>query len=783
MKRKGSITVFLSLVLVLLFSFLLSLLEGARIRGASAYVAMVSELAGDSFLASYYYPLFEHYRLFGSDAGNESGFFSESSLSEEVKENVEYGMSGLDGGLLKFEDTEVLVTNYNTLMSDDGAEFMSQIREQIVLDGLSLAVAELFTAEQFMEAGATGQIVQRQEEALAQTATVTKEILSLMELSDGIRTGSHGLVVGKDGRLQSVGVFIKQLLPMDKEELEQAYENEEVYQAISGDFFRADKEAEKIKELALEIMQLEEDIGKLEEILRDYSESYSALQSQWWNLKQQDKPDMDAMEQLEKQMAGLRLAIESATLEKERFEKRKEVALAEAKNLYKELKNTLKDVEPILEDSLDILKDLEKKQERARKAVEAYEVFLTGMKSLISAELYEVFDKELETMKLYVGMEEQGYYVPTMQKSVENNLSLLGSISLAGFSEKELGRIVTEMEDVAEKMVSYTAEGLWFTYGEIVVAKQNGANVLGALAELLSTGVLELVGVSKEEQSNRKLDGEALPSAILEGESFLTNLMSCIAEVEQMFIGGDMGSLLKNAGNAVLDATAMELYCTKYFNSFLDKSELTKLQYEREYLVFGAQKDKTNLLCTVLHLVAIRTLFSLVGILKQADKMAAIEAFAAGVAGLTGIPILLSVIKYALVFLWAVEEALVEVAALLLGKRVAVIGSGTISMGELLRINKSMIVLKARALVEGMGPDYEDYLVLLSLTRGTRKKMYRSMDLIQENIRYRYRDSFRMRNAVTELWFRTESELRMLYETDLLPESAYSMKWEEHCAY
>ena len=104
-------------------------------------------------------------------------------------------------------------------------------------------------------------------------------------------------------------------------------------------------------------------------------------------------------------------------------------------------------------------------------------------------------------------------------------------------------------------------------------------------------------------------------------------------------------------------------------------------------------------------------------------------------------------------------------------------------MGELLFINKTMIASKASALPDGLGPGYEDYLVLLSLTRSTRKKMYRSMDLIQENLRYRYRDSFRMRNVVTELTFSTKSDVKLLYDTGWFPEEAYSMEWEEQCAY
>ena len=89
--RKGSITVFLSLILVLLFSFILTTLEAARICGARAYASMITELAGESFLASYYYPLFQNYRLFGVNEGDEDGFFVEDAMKEEIKEDMTFG--------------------------------------------------------------------------------------------------------------------------------------------------------------------------------------------------------------------------------------------------------------------------------------------------------------------------------------------------------------------------------------------------------------------------------------------------------------------------------------------------------------------------------------------------------------------------------------------------------------------------------------------------------------------------------------------------------------------
>ena len=120
MKReKGSITVFLSLVLVLLFSFILTALEAARITGATAYVSMVSQLAGDSFFASYYYPLFKEYGLFGVDAGYETAYLSEKNTEQDLLKYATCGLEQMKGGLFSFEDTAVSLQGHQTLLDKE----------------------------------------------------------------------------------------------------------------------------------------------------------------------------------------------------------------------------------------------------------------------------------------------------------------------------------------------------------------------------------------------------------------------------------------------------------------------------------------------------------------------------------------------------------------------------------------------------------------------------------------------------------------------------------------
>ena len=787
MKQKGSITVFLSLILILVFSFVLTALEAARIRGATAYVSMLSELAGDSFLASYYYPLFQEYRLFGVDAGDETGFFQERLLEAELQENLLYGAEGFAGGLLKFQNTTLFVSGYETMLSAGEAEFFAQVRNQTALDGLSLALKELFSKELFTEAGVVGEVYRKQEEALAETATVTEELLQLMKLVDGIRMGKQGIVFDKNGRIQTEKSFIKQLVLMDQAEVKATYENDELFRAVSGEFYRADRAAERISRLISEVEDFDADISSLEYQISGLQNRLSSLKEQrreeWQRLQKEESKEDAKLAQLDKDMEETAEALMEAEATKEDYESWRNNTVSEAKEEYRELQRNLDAVESLVEDALDVMDKLERKQKAARIAVIAYEQFLTSKKQVLSDGLYQVFYKELETMKAYAGLEEQGYVTEVMRQSLEANQKLLQEIRPDGFSEWELFRMDSEMNKILFRMKEYTVEGLWFSYGEIKVAEKTGEILTGALAELLTTGILGLVGISEEDLSDRSLNREALPSAGLKTEGIVGDLMSCISEVEQLLQNGSIGEALKIAGNAALDGTVLELYARKYFHSFGEEAPYTKLNYEREYIVFGAEEDKTNLLYTVLYLVAIRTLFSMVMILKQPDRMASLDAISAGVAGFTGAPVLAAVVKYSLLLLWSVEEALIEVSALLQGKRVAVIGMGTVTFGEIFLCGKSMIASKAQSVPDGAGAEYEDYLTLLSMMKGTQRKAYRIMDLIQENIRYRYRDSFRVRNLVTAISFSTSTELKKQFDTGVFPGSAYHLEKKTECTY
>ena len=252
-----------------------------------------------------------------------------------------------------------------------------------------------------------------------------------------------------------------------------------------------------------------------------------------------------------------------------------------------------------------------------------------------------------------------------------------------------------------------------------------------------------------------------LTSSSFEELPFYDNLGKFISQISSNFSKNGIEGIVSMLLGAAGDALALELYFSEFFSDYQNQQEHTKLMYEREYILFGKESDAGNLTQMVMSLVAFRSLFTMTALLQNTEKMTQISTIAQAAAGVTGIPLLSSIIKYSLLLLWAVEEAFVEAAALLKGKRIPFFSAeGRISATELLRFGRGLVTAKAKGIADSIiGTAYSDYLLLFSLIESRTKKCYFAMDLIQENIRLRYRDSFRMRNVVTAVSFETNTKL------------------------
>lgn len=132
-KAKGAITVFLSLISVLFLSLICTTLESARIQGARAQTANITDMGNYSVFGEYEKKLLEDYEIFSVDASYGTGDFSIGRVNDRLrffmKKNAspkESGLAGLCFDLWNLQMGNSEITEYALLTDRDGEAFYQQ---------------------------------------------------------------------------------------------------------------------------------------------------------------------------------------------------------------------------------------------------------------------------------------------------------------------------------------------------------------------------------------------------------------------------------------------------------------------------------------------------------------------------------------------------------------------------------------------------------------------------------------------------------------------------------
>jgi len=89
-KSDASITIYLSLILLIILSLLFTIIESARVNTAKVYAERALTTAMDSVLTEYYGPLWEEYHLFGLNIGNGTQEEKQSNMIDKLSEYMSY---------------------------------------------------------------------------------------------------------------------------------------------------------------------------------------------------------------------------------------------------------------------------------------------------------------------------------------------------------------------------------------------------------------------------------------------------------------------------------------------------------------------------------------------------------------------------------------------------------------------------------------------------------------------------------------------------------------------
>lgn len=153
--KRGSVTVFLALVLVLVLSFVFSLLEGARFCCLQNRARTVTDICMQSLFGNYHAGVWEDYHLLFLDGSWQEGEFSIDKSARKMMEELSRNLSGGSNMMgekgwefVEMTAADMEITQFQLASDNEGKVFQSQVSRQMKLEAAESVLEELFQVKE-----------------------------------------------------------------------------------------------------------------------------------------------------------------------------------------------------------------------------------------------------------------------------------------------------------------------------------------------------------------------------------------------------------------------------------------------------------------------------------------------------------------------------------------------------------------------------------------------------------------------------------------------------------
>ena len=453
-----------------------------------------------------------------------------------------------------------------------------------------------------------------------------------------------------------------------------------------------------------------------------------------------------------------------------------EIQAADCKGKADFLLDLFSDTKERLYAVCNIVDDVGRKQEAVRPLVDGYEELLKTVDPILSRDMKAGLTDSLDHMKTYVGRGDGRIKITDfagIKRTAEYDIGVLDKVDIAAFlwpeddSAASISDRIERVNGTGDIIKNFSYSGFSFDYSELKESVIEN-KLIAEFESNIADGYLKLFLKSGTEVSENQLISELLPSLWYElEESGEEGDGGTINESLEEKSGGELlesadeesglsaiAELFENGLEAGGKKFLSAAYMVHHFKSFTDKSVKgdTVLEYELEYILSGFKTDKANLSAAATKIMLLRLALCTIYTMSNSKLRGEAGILAASIVGFTGLPFLITIVKYLILFLWAAAQAVIETAAIMRGKKVPVIPnekSFCLTLAELPAF-ASLVSEKADNFKESeIYLDYENYLLVLLLLQGQTTQASRAMDIIQENLRYKYDEDFLISNAIT----------------------------------
>ena len=809
----GTICVFLALVILLIMSLVLVFLESAGHAASKSYAQMLLKTSTGSVLGEYYGPLFAEYGILAIDSGFDTKKSDSKELERRLLRYMDDNVWDYTCEDIRVTEMKKLLDENGTEFMSQAAEYEKYTAPEDVLDEITSRLKSLGDQKTITKVMEKRMDI---EDELAIIDKKTLELMKLIDgvnLTMGAKTSSllgyeiedwfiKKMFVGEN-TMTGTGINNPSVYARLKDRYADIVDLSSTYRSAlslyAGKLKALSSDMDKFEAMQTQIGVCNETIKALQKQIENTAKEIAVLQTELANLEENvpdDDTEQKGKEEYEQEIADLyadidefneqiaeneRLIADTTDIIEELNEKimERQLEIGEIADSLKKVSDytytLLVEVESKLIRVCDIVDEIAEKQEKIKPLIDDFESVLRTVGPVLSDDFKQELEETLDFMKAYVGYGNNKVTTTdfdAIKKTAEYDLNLLTGIDVEAyrFSGSDTYEEVTEKLGRLPKdeniFYEFSYSGFSFDYSEI----QESALENKLVAEFennVPDGYLSLFLPDNVKLSDNSMLSELLPSLWYEVEGEDEEDLDDITDGADDKGGGELlsdadeGSGLSDIADMVSDGfeslgskLLSSMYMRHQFKSFKNRSAEgdTVLDYELEYILSGFETDKANLSAAATKIMLLRLAICTVYTLTQKDLKAQAQTLAISIMGFTGLPFLITIVKYLILFLWAAAQAVIETAAIMRGKKVPVIPNSEsfcLTLAEL-PLFATLVDEKADNFAESqLYLDYDDYLLVLTLLQSEKTTAARAMDIIQENIRYKYNDDFLINNAVT----------------------------------
>lgn len=304
------------------------------------------------------------------------------------------------------------------------------------------------------------------------------------------------------------------------------------------------------------------------------------------------------------------------------------------------------------------------------------------------------------------------------------------------------------------------------------VSDSAGGNPLKCLKDMVKDGILSLVcdvhNVSEKEVCKRESCDEKKKDKTGDDEKFSAGgYLKKYIEDNQSGQGVELEKEEKSSASKI----EYMIYAQKMFSSYINNLNKT-VDYGNEYIIAGKESEKDNLLYVVNRLMVMRMAVNYSYIVSDPILQEKSLVTATTIAGVIGIPAVITAVKYTILTILAYEESCIDLCAVLQGRAVPMVKNVTnfkMSYEEICLGSKNLF--RQKALQYGAESDIKRadeftyikgiYMLQMIVPKKTIKE--RMLDLIQHDMRKRFQESFCIDTCICSARFRVSYDIPYAY--------------------